>query len=127
MKKKKEQKQQLAGKKSPSSGAKKVPLNKRKYYGALGAILLISIVIYLPILQNGFVWDDSGYILGNNLIKDFSWTGIKAIFNNFSSDNYAPVTDLIRAFQYKLSGFNPVAFHIGSVIFHLVNVALVFA
>jgi tetratricopeptide (TPR) repeat protein len=97
-----------------------------KYYIVLAVILLLSFFIYIRSLKNGFVWDDTIYIINNNLIKDFSWKGIKAIFNNFSSDNYAPLTDLINAVQYKISGLNPSAFHLGSLVFHLVNVALVF-
>jgi len=97
-----------------------------KYYMALAVILLLSFIVYFPILKNGFVWDDEYYIINNTLIKDLSWKGIKAIFTNFSSDNYAPLTDLINTLQYKISGLSPAAFHFGSLIFHLLNVALVF-
>jgi hypothetical protein len=83
-------------------------------------------MVYFSILSNGFVWDDEDYIINNDLIKDLSWKGIKAIFYNFSSDNYAPLTDLINAIQFKISGLDPAAFHLGSLVFHLVNISLVF-
>jgi tetratricopeptide (TPR) repeat protein len=125
VKKKKEQKQtKPAGRNS--SPASKAETAEWKYYAALGGILLVTLIAYLPILQNGFVWDDSGYILGNPLIKDFSPSGIKAIFTDFSSDNYAPVTDILRAIIYLFSGYSPTAFHAVSILFHLVNIVLVF-
>jgi len=106
----------------------KVAIVKRNYVlPALAAILVITAIVFSPCLSNGFVnWDDPVYILNNNLIKDLSWKGIKLIFSNFNSDNYAPLTDLISAVQYKISGLNPGAFHFGSLVVHLLNVGLVF-
>jgi hypothetical protein len=53
----------------------------RKYYVVLIIILTFTYIIYSPILNNGFVWDDSKYIVNNSLNKDLSWNGIKAIFS----------------------------------------------
>ena len=126
MKKKKEYKNQ-AVKKNPTIAVKQENINSWKYKSVLFIILIIALVVYLPVLNNGFVnWDDPVYILNNNLIKDFSWNGIKNIFNNFSSDNYAPMSDLISAAQYNIGGFSPTIFHLGSLGFHLLNIALVF-
>ena len=126
MKRKKEHKQQQTGKKKLPTVAKEANTERWKYYVPLSIILLLSFIAYFPALKNGFVWDDEYYIINNNLIKNLSWTSIKVIFLNFSSDNYAPLTDLINAVQYKISGLSPAAFHVGSLVFHLLNVALVF-
>ena len=67
-------------------------------------------------IQNGFVWDDEVYIEGNKYITDLSGNGIKAIFSNTSSDNYAPVTDLVNSLIYKLGGLDSSAFHFGSLL-----------
>ena len=122
----KEKKQQKAIKKSPSMGINVAYIERWKYYVTLAIILLLSFILYYPTLKNGFVWDDEVYIINNNLIKDLSWESIKAIFNNFSSDNYAPITDLINAVQFRISGLSPAAFHFGSLVFHLLNGILVF-
>lgn len=108
------------------NAVKGVDPDKWKSYGAPAVIVLISLIVFLPVLKNGFAWDDEHYIINYDLIKDFSWKGIKAIFSNFSSDIYAPVTDLIKAVQYKIGGLNPEVFHFGSLIFHLLNTVLVF-
>jgi protein O-mannosyl-transferase len=64
--------------------------------------------------------------VNNYLIKNLSWNGIQAIFNDFSDDIYAPLTYLINAVLYKIGGLNPVMFHFTSLAFHLLNTALVF-
>ncbi|MBN2773495.1 MAG: tetratricopeptide repeat protein, partial [Prolixibacteraceae bacterium] len=71
-------------------------------------------------------FDDVVFIINNAFIRNFSWEGIKTIFSNFSDINYAPVTDLINSVIYKLSELNPAGFHITSVVFHLINIVLVF-
>lgn len=109
----------------PAAGSQ-LDLKGWKSYVPLGITLGITFFLYLPILNNGFVWDDETYILNNELIRKLSWNGIAAIFSNFSNDNYAPITDLINAFQYRTSGLSPSAFHLGSLAFHLLNITLVF-
>jgi tetratricopeptide (TPR) repeat protein len=89
-------------------------------------ILLLVFFVNLPTLQNGFVWDDEVYITGNNYIKDLSFHGLRAIFSNASSDNYAPVTDVIKSIEYFVGELNPSVYHFGSLLFHLLNVFLVF-
>lgn len=111
---------------NPRNNVRAVDIDRWKIYSSLGIIILISIIAYLPVLKNGFTWDDDSYIINNNLIKDLSWKSITAIFSNFNSDNYAPVTDLINAVYYKINELNPFVFHFGSLVFHLLNVVLVF-
>jgi hypothetical protein len=125
MKRGKELKHHLSGTKNPPKAQQAAGNERWKYYSSLAVIVLISTIAYIPVLKNGFAWDDVHYIINNNLIKELSWKGIKAIFNNFESDNYAPMTDLINAVQCKISGLSPTAFHFGSLVFHLLNVALV--
>lgn len=93
---------------------------------ALAVVLLISFLAFLPVPGNSFIWDDKLYILNNKLIRNLSWENLLAIFSNFSSDNYTPVTDLFKAILYAFNGSDPLVFHLGSLVIHLVNVALAF-
>jgi protein O-mannosyl-transferase len=97
-----------------------------KQRAVLFFIVALSCAALLPALKNSFVWDDEIYIIKNNLITDLSWKGIKAIFTDTSTDNYAPLTVFINALQYKIGRLDPAVFHLGSLLFHLVNVLLVF-
>jgi tetratricopeptide (TPR) repeat protein len=97
-----------------------------KQRAVLFVIILLTCIALLPALKNSFVWDDDIYIVKNNLITDISWKGIKEMFTDFSSDNYGPVTVFINAVQYNIAGLDPAVFHLGSLIFHILNVILVF-
>ncbi len=44
-------------------------------YGLLAGILILTLLVYLPAFQNGFVWDDSVYIQRNPLI--YRWICLK--------------------------------------------------
>ncbi len=95
----------------------------------LSVILIITFIAFFPALQNGFTnWDDNVYIAENPLIKSLSGKNIKEIFNtdNQVALNYHPITILSFAINYKLSGYNPTAYHITNLLFHLLNTALVF-
>src|SRR5262245_23258742 len=79
---------------------KKAPSARWKAAAALAGILLITLLVFLPVLQNNFVnYDDPTYILKNTLIKNLSWKSIQSIFGNLQADNYAPLTDFISAIQ----------------------------
>ncbi|MBN1819188.1 MAG: tetratricopeptide repeat protein [Prolixibacteraceae bacterium] len=92
----------------------------------LALIIIITFIAFRAVLKNGFVWDDRVYIIDNDLIKNLSGEGLKSIFTNFANDNYSPITDLINAIQFKISGMSSFAFHFGSLLFHLINIVLVF-
>lgn len=100
----------------------------------LSGILLLTVIIYSSAINNGFVtnYDDNIYILQNDLAKDLSWNGIKNMFNPFTdftlrvTGHYHPLTFLTWAIEYNLFGLNAIPWHIDNIIFHLLNVILVF-
>src|SRR4051812_21063785 len=97
-----------------------------KQRAVLFGILTLSLFLYIPALNNAFVWDDEVYIVKNTLITNLSWHSIKAMFTDTSSDNYAPVTVFINALYYKIGGLNSFVFHLANLTFHLINIALIF-
>lgn len=98
---------------------------KRLFY--IGFIMLLTALTFSNTLKNGFVsFDDNGYIINNNLLKDISWNGLKAIFSTFVMGNYHPLTVLCDALIYQLFGTNPLPFHALNVLLHLINTLLVF-
>jgi protein O-mannosyl-transferase len=127
---------------------------KNQMYAA--GVLLIVLVLYIPSLFNGFIvnWDDGGYIQEHDLVHNLNGKNIAKMFNptTFYKGNYHPLTTLTYAIEYnivkkKASGYskeqlaNPrvyvadnyvieesdaLLFHINNLIFHLLNVLLVF-
>ncbi|MEI6764357.1 MAG: glycosyltransferase family 39 protein [Bacteroidota bacterium] len=94
---------------------------------ALGALLLITIVIYWSSLKNGLTtMDDSDYIINNPAIKNLSWSSIGNIFSSFYMANYHPLVTLVWAIIYKYSAATPQSYHLVSLLFHLVNIYLVY-
>lgn len=95
-----------------------------KYKGMLMIILLISFFAYLPVLHNGLLdWDDYGYIKNNPLIFSIN---LKEIFSHNVMWNYHPLTITILAIEYHFFGLNPAGYHAVNLLFHLLNVVLVF-
>ena len=102
--------------------------NQKKSYFYLFVILFLTAFVYYHSLSNNFIvtYDDNQYILNNSYIKELSVEGIKKILFTKHSDNYSPITEVLYAFQYHISGPNPRVFHMVSLLFHLMNIALVF-
>ncbi len=97
---------------------------RMRVFIALGVIILISIIVYLPIFPNAFLqWDDSSYIENNPLVHSFN---LGEIFSQNVMGNYHPFTILILAVEYHLFGLNPAGYHAINLILHLLNTLLVF-
>ncbi|MDD3876341.1 MAG: tetratricopeptide repeat protein [Bacteroidales bacterium] len=89
--------------------------------------IIITALVFSRALFNDFVlWDDDFYILENHYIRNFSLQGIRAIFTNFYSANYHPLTTLTYLIEYKIFGLNPQPYHLFNLVLHLANTWLVF-
>lgn len=97
----------------------------QKAYFALFLIVIVSLIAYLPILNNGFVnWDDDKYVQNNPLIHSIS---LGDIFSTYVMGNYHPLTILTYAIEYHFFGLNASGYHVVSLLLHLLVVILVFS
>lgn len=114
------------------SSKKQVPSKQTIHFNNwlwLCGILLLTFFTLYPSLKNGFTnWDDNVYIAENPLITDLSGDNIKKIIDtdNPVALNYHPITILSFALDHQLSEYNPKTYHTTSLVFHLLNTALVF-
>jgi protein O-mannosyl-transferase len=89
---------------------------------AIPLLALAAFVCYAPALRNGFVWDDTALILRDPLIR--SWRLIPEGFNHFmfvdatASDFYRPMQRLAYNVVYNGFAFNPLAYHLASILVH---------
>jgi Flp pilus assembly protein TadD len=97
--------------------------NRKFLVAALVAVLTLA--VYLPALQNGFVWDDVQYITGNSFIRSINGNLFKSAFLAFQADNWHPLTWISHAIDYSLWGLNPVGHHLTNIILHAFNTFLV--
>ena len=93
----------------------------------LGIIVLLTILVFSNSIRHEFLtWDDNLLVPENPDIKGISLQYLKTIFTSYYIGMYQPLTTYSYALINHFYGLNPYAFHTVSLIFHLVNVALVF-
>jgi len=89
-----------------------------------GAVFILALLFFIPVLGNGFVnWDDPLYVYENLHIRHLD---IRWIFTAVVASNYHPLTLLSHTLDYALFGLNPMGHHLTSLILHALNSALVF-
>ncbi len=101
--------------------------NQSNYF-ILG-ILLLTFIVFSGALDNGFTnWDDDVYVYNNLLIKSFSLESLQKIFFEpmGASQIYRPLTYLTYMIDFQLWELNPYGYHLSSLLFHLLNIFLVF-
>ena len=91
--------------------------------------IFVTILVLHPVLSGDWVnWDDPIYVLQNNFIHDFSFSGLLELFNpaNRVLDTYTPLTLVSFAIDYRLAQDSPYWYHAVNLILHLINVYLVY-
>jgi tetratricopeptide (TPR) repeat protein len=92
------------------------------------AIALVTLLVYLPVLHNGFVnYDDPDYITNNLHVKaGLTWPGIAWAFQSGEASNWHPLTWISHMADCQLFGLNPAGHHLTSLLFHTANTLLLF-
>jgi len=98
---------------------------KRLEYYLAASVSLLSFLVYLPSLGNGFVnWDDNLYVYENVNIRSINVDFFKWAFLDFSapgSDYWRPLSYLSHAADYAVWGLNPFGHHLTSTLVHSFN------
>jgi protein O-mannosyl-transferase len=81
--------------------------------------LLVTIVLYLPSLQGGFVWDDNILIAGNPLIK--ASDGLYRFWFTTEARDYYPLTWSFWWIQWRLWGGSASGYHAVNILLHALN------
>ncbi|MDR0694576.1 MAG: hypothetical protein LBF81_04665 [Prevotellaceae bacterium] len=103
---------------------KKKSIDRYKNY-VIAAILLLTAAVYSPSLENDFVAGDDYTIVANN--EDVRSLGnIPKFFTQPYHSMYCPVKMISHAVDYRFSAAKPGGYHFFSILYHLINVALLF-
>jgi hypothetical protein len=99
-----------------------------KNYVFIILIFFLCLACYsrIPFLQFQSHWDDQWVIHNWYTEGGFSIENIKSIFVEYYHGQYSPVNQIYYTTLYFFWGYNPIAFHIGGLILHLINVFLVY-
>jgi protein O-mannosyl-transferase len=104
----------------------KTQQTRNKSYYIAAAVALMTVIVYLPTLRNGFViWDDNQYIFENPSIRSLDAAFFRWAFLGFHAGNWHPLAWISHAVDYAIWGMDPVGHHLTSIILHAVNAALV--
>lgn len=95
---------------------------ERKKYLVAGSAAILTFLVYLPALRNGFVnWDDDDYVYANPHIREISVRLLKWAFFDFYDANWHPLTWISHAIDYAVWGLDPWGHHLTSIVLHAVN------
>ncbi len=99
-----------------------------KLYFYIG-IIFIPCIAFFPILGNSFSYwaaDDDWMLLQNPSVYNFDWDTIIGYFTTFYHGQYSPLNTLAYSIIYQFWGMDPFAYHLVSLIFHILNSILVY-
>jgi tetratricopeptide (TPR) repeat protein len=112
---------------SPKPAMVKDPLHKRILPLLCAvSITLLTVIVYLPALQNQFVWDDFTYVTKNSFIVSLDSTSFYKMLTVFYASNWHPLTWTSHALDYAFWNIDPFGHHLTNIILHGVNTFLVF-
>jgi Flp pilus assembly protein TadD len=87
---------------------------------------LVTTLFYLPILGNGFAWDDHPMIAENVRLHAMDASFWHWMLTNTEGSYWMPLTWLSLGMDQALGGGNPAFFHFTNLALHSANTALVF-
>jgi tetratricopeptide (TPR) repeat protein len=91
-----------------------------------GSVSLVTLLVYLNSLQNGFVgWDDGPYITANPFIRSLNLDFFRWAFLDFYSYNWHPLTWISHALDYSVWGSDPFGHHLTGILLHATNTFVV--
>ena len=82
-----------------------------------GAILLITLTLYIPAILSGFIWDDDKFLWQNPLIHDPG--GLLEFWFSKAAPDYFPLTSTTLWLEWRLWGAkSPWGYHLINVLLH---------
>jgi len=91
-----------------------------------GSVALVTFLVFLPVLQNGFVnWDDGAFLLNNRNARGLGWQQLRWMFTTCYLGSCMPLNYMTYGLDYIVWGMNPFGYHLSSLLIHSAN-AVVF-
>ncbi len=78
-------------------------------------IVTVCLLLYMPAIRGGFVWDDDA-MLTNNIVLEKN--GLYRSWFTTEQSNYWPITWTSYWLQHKVWGLNPTGYHVINVLIH---------
>jgi protein O-mannosyl-transferase len=86
------------------------------------ALPVVTFLVFLPTLWNGFVaWDDQVNLYENPAYRGLTWPHIRWMFSNVTMGHWIPVTWLTFGLDYVLWEMRPAGYHLTSLLIFAAN------
>jgi Flp pilus assembly protein TadD len=81
------------------------------------ALALVTFLVFLPTLWNGFVaWDDYMNLVENQAYRGLTWPQLRWMFSTMLMGHWIPLTWLTFGLDYVIWGMNPAGYHLTSLV-----------
>lgn len=102
-------------------------MNDSRKYAAMAVIpAVITAIVYVASLDNGFVnWDDNFYVYDNPGIRAIDAGFFKAFVSSVFLNNWTPLTMFTYAIDYAVWGLDPFGYHLTNLVFHVADTFVV--
>ncbi len=84
--------------------------------------MVVTVLVYLPSIGAGFIWDDDALVTNNPAVKTAD--GLYSIWFTSWSGDYIPLTTSSFWLEWRLWKAHPAGYHIVNILLHAANAAL---
>src|SRR5262245_18662618 len=86
------------------------------------ALVLVTFLVFLPTLWNGFVeWDDQMNLYENPNYRGLTWPQIRWMFSTVLMGHWIPLTWLTFGLDFVIWGMRPLGYHLTSLVIFALN------
>jgi len=86
-------------------------------------ILAVTLVVYIPAVGAGYIWDDDAYVTGNRTLRSVDGLG-EVWFKFGATPQYYPLVHTSYWLEYRLWGLNPAGYHVVNILLHAIGAVL---
>ena len=88
----------------------------------VAAIVVITLIVYIPAMRADFIWNDDSFLTDNPHIK--APDGLYRFWFTTRSPDYFPLTSSMLWIEWRLWGMNATGYHVVNVLLHAVSSVL---